>query len=469
MDKITKWVWTGTLTLMGGLALTRFITSQVSKGMIHTIMTDPYAKNLAEFYSATSRTGIQDIIETNLRAEEGRLILRPLGSPRKFVDFDGLMFNTAHLSPMSTPLTEHIDTSITIGKRAPHPLRINTPLLISGMAYGLGVSEKFKYALAYGSTLAETASNTGEGPFLPYERELANNLIIQYPRAPWNRNPSILQQADAVEIQIGQGASASTAHRTPPGKINTRLRRRLGIAPSQQAVIHAHMPELDSFDGLPKLVAYLRDLTDGVPIGIKFSFTHGLEENIDLCLEADVDYLALEGAQAATIGAPPILEDDFGLPTLIGLCRTVDHLRRRQAQDHISLIVGGGFKSPGQCLKALALGADAVYLGTTVLFAASHTQILHALPWEPPTQLVIEGGKASSKFNWKKGAQSLAKYLQSANAEIKEGIRTLGKHSLSEINEEDLVALDKTTSEITGIPLAYSSRNVQAVFRPGSK
>ena len=49
------------------------------------------------------------------------------------------------------------------------------------MAYGLGVCEKFKYALAYGRPWL-TATNTGEGPFLPKERKLADKLIIQYPR-----------------------------------------------------------------------------------------------------------------------------------------------------------------------------------------------------------------------------------------------------------------------------------------------
>ena len=456
MSRIAKWTSAGALALIGGFSLTKILASQGSRRALHTLMTDPYGENLAEFYSAARRTGLQDIIETNLRAEQGRVILRPLGSPRPFVDFDGLMFTTAHLARMSTPLTDPIDTAVTIGKHAAHPLHVQTPLLISGMAYGLGVSEKFKYALAYGSTLAHTATNTGEGPFLPKERKLADKLIIQYPRAPWNRDSRILKQADAVEIQIGQGASASTAHVTPSDRISYEVRKRLGLRPHENAVIQAHMPELDTLDGLPRLVDDLRNLTDGVPIGVKFSFTHRLEDDMDLCLEANVDYLALEGAQAATIGAPPILEDDFGLPTLIGLCRAVDHLRRRHAEDQVSLIVGGGFTSPGQCLKALALGADAVYLGTMALFAASHTQVLKALPWEPPTQLAIHQGKVSSKFNWKKGAQSLAKYLQSA----KEGIRALGKHSLKDISEEDLVALDKTTEEITGRPLAYSNRNV---------
>ena len=89
---------------------------------------------------------------------------------------------------------------------------------------------------------------------------------------------------------------------------------------------------------------------------MKFAFSHYLEDDIDICLDAGVDFLALEGAEAATVGAPPILEDDFGLPTLIGLCRAVEHLKAKEPEGRVSLIVGGGFTSQGQCLKALALG-----------------------------------------------------------------------------------------------------------------
>lgn len=411
---------------------------------LRILMTDPYLENLAELLSATKRTGVQNILEINLRSQQSAVLKRPLGTPRNFVDFNGLLFASTHLDPMPLPHTIPVDTMVRIGPAAHKPLILQTPLIVSGMAYKKALSAPMKYAMALGSRRAGTATNTGEGPYLPKERELADKLIVQYPRVPLHRDLEMFRQADAIEIQIGQGASAGGSQAPYPHLIRTPL------------------PQFKETKDLTKLVKLLKDVGGGVPVGIKFAFSQNLEREMDLCLEAGVDYFALEGAQAATIAAPPILEDDFGLPTLIGLCRAVEHLKAREMKNKVSLIVSGGFVDPGQCLKALALGADAIYLGTAILFATSHTQSLKAIPWEPPTQLAVDGGKASKKFNWKQGSVHLGNFLISSTEEMKEGVRALGKHALQEVDRYDLIALDETTSAITGIPLAYPNRKVWA-------
>lgn len=445
MSRASSKLFTAAVGTAGGFFALRFIVSQIVRQSIKILMTDPYMENLAELLSATKRTGVQTVLETNLRAQKAQVLKRPLGSPRRFMDFDGLMFVSAHLDREPLPHTIPVDTTTTIGPRCRKPLTVSTPLIISGMAYRKALSDRTKYALALGSRLAGTASNTGEGPFLPKERELAERLIIQYPRLPLHRTLDILAQADALEIQLGQGASAGGAQAPFPHLVRPEL------------------PAVRTSADLPGVVRFLKQAGGGVPVGVKMSFTHNLEREIDLCLDAGVDYLALEGAKAATVAAPPILEDDFGLPTIIGLCRAVEHLKSRGVHRQVSLIVSGGFFSPGQCLKALALGADAIYLGTMALYALSHTQTLRAIPWEPPTQIVVHGGKQSSKLNWKLSAKHLANYLISCTEEIKEGVRALGKHALHQVDTSDLVAVDEVTSQVTATPLAYAKRTVRAL------
>lgn len=431
--------------MAGGLVALRFLASQIVRQSTKVLMTDPYVENLSELLSATKRTGVQTILETNLRAQKAQVLQRPLGSPRRFMDFDGLMFVSAHLDRQPLPHTTAVNTETTIGPKSKKPLTVSTPLLVSGMAYRKALSDRTKYALALGSRLAGTASNTGEGPFLPKERELAERLIIQYPRIPLHRTVEILAQADALEIQLGQGASAGGAQ-----------------APYPHLVL-PELPPLRKSEDLPKIVRFLKQVGGGVPVGVKFSFTANLEREINLCLDAEVDFLALEGANAATAAAPPILEDDFGLPTIMGLCHAVEHLKTRGVHNQVTLIVSGGFFSPGQCLKALALGANAIYLGTMPLYALSHTQTTKSIPWEPPSQLVVHGGKQSGRLNWKLAARHLANYLISCTEEIKEGVRALGKRALHEVDASDLVSLDEMTSQVTGTPLVYPRRTVRAL------
>ncbi|MFY9526877.1 MAG: FMN-binding glutamate synthase family protein [Limnochordia bacterium] len=432
------------LGVLGGLAGLRYMSAQTVRSFLRRIMTDPYPENLAELYTATKRTGIQEIIETNLRAEFGRLIQRPFGSPKKYRHFDALMFGPAIVDRLALPSATPIDTAVVIGPRAKQPLKIDIPLLIAGMAYKRALSAEMKYALALGSTKAGTATNTGEGPILPKERQLAERLIVQYPRLPLHRSLAILEKADAIEIQLGQGATVGGAQADEPQTVETDL------------------PRYDHPKDLPRLVRFLRDAGGGVPVGVKFPMTDKIEEHIKFCLRAGVDFLVLDGAQGATYGAPPILADDFGLPTFVGLCRATHYLANHNRTGRVSLIVSGGFTSPGQCLKAIALGADAVALGTMALYAASHTQTLKAIPWEPPTQVAFARSKYAKQFNWKKGAETLNRYLQSCTEEIKEGVRALGKHSLQEVSRRDLVALDEVTSQIAQVPLAYSKTKTRA-------
>jgi len=117
----------------------------------------------------------------------------------------------------------------------------------------------------------------------------------------------------------------------------------------------------------------------------------------------------------------------------------------------ITLIIAGGFFTPGQCLKALALGADAIYLGTVPLFALAHNQTQKVMPYEPLTTLVYYDSPAKTKFEIEVGTVSVVNALNSMVLEMEEALRALGKSSLKELTPDDLVALDRDTAEVTGV------------------
>ncbi len=254
----------------GLLLLSRPLINRLNDYFLKTIMTDPYAENLWGFISAATRTRAQNIIENNLRACEGGIIERPFGKPRRFKGTEGLLFNIAQLANMPTGREIPIDTEVVLGPLAARPLKISMPIMVSGMAYGLGLSEKTKIALARGSSLAGTATNTGEGPFLLAERRAAKYLVIQYDRGGWNHKPGILKQADMVEIFCGQGAAGGIARSTAYNDIPAKARRLMGLKPGQPAVTGTHIPGIsEPRRDLPPLVNRLREITGG-------AFTGGL-------------------------------------------------------------------------------------------------------------------------------------------------------------------------------------------------
>jgi len=443
------------LLLGSGFFLSKKAVDYLGDKITLSLITRKYDKNVWELSIATQKLTPNRLIENELRSHTNTYIERPIGTQRRFGYWEKIMFNTAQLETLPTPDEVEVDTITTIGPLAQKPLVLKIPILIGGMAYGLALTEGYKIAYAKAASRVGTATNTGLGPFLETEREAADKLIIQYPRASWNKDEKILKQGDAIEIQFGQGGNAGKGRTTKAKNINRELRKRLGLKEGQDAVVNNRLNEASDLKSLKSLVDYLRKLTGGVPIGAKIGAGKYIEDDLKILVNAGVDFISIDGAEAGTHNAFPILEDDFGLPTLIALSRAVRFWEKQNLKNKVTLMVGGGFTSPGDCLKALALGADAVYLGTVVLIAATHDQIIKTTPFSPPIQLAYETGRFKNKFNIEKGVQSLTNFLNATVHEIKAGIRALGKTSVKELSKEDLFTIDKDVAEITGIELAF--------------
>lgn len=346
-----------------------------------------------------------------------------------------------------------MDVQVTIGPKAKKPLKLEIPLMAAAMGYGIGVSEKVKIAIAQGTAAVGTSTNTGEGPLLPEERENAKFLVVQYSSGHWSHDPKVLKQADAIEIHIGQGATVGTASMIPKAFIQGRASELMGVEDEDVVVIPARHEEIKHQRDLAHLVEKLREITDGVPIGVKLVASNEIEADMAVAVKAKVDFISIDGAQSGTKGGAPILEDDFGLPTIFALSRAVRFLKKCGVKDRISLLSGGGYANPGHCLKALALGADGVYLGTSLLWAMTHDQVTKSIPWEPPTQLTYYSGSQKDQFNVAEAAKSLERFLDAYVEEMKLAIRALGKTSVHDVNAGDLVALDEWTSKVTQVPL----------------
>lgn len=421
--------------------------------VVNRFLTDKYSENLMELWSAVRRTSWQNIVELSLRAETGKVIKRPLGSPKKFLGFEGLMFVPAQMARLPVEGNVQVEMSVTLGPKAEKPLHLSIPLIIAGMGYGVALSEQAKKALAQAARNVGTAINSGEGPFLPEEKQAAGKYIWQISRSPWGRDPQAIAVADMIEVQMGQGARIGMEV-LEPAAIKGRAQKLMKVPPVETFKSFAVIPGIKTPWDWAQYVEDLRQETGGKPIALKIMASGRLEADLAVALEAGFDVIVLDGAQGGTDGASPTLEDDFGLPSLQALVRAVRYLKDQGVRKEVSLIVAGGYFTPGECLKAMALGADAVYLGTVPLFALVHKQIEKVMPWETLTRLVDYDSKYRNRLDINLAAQSVTNALNSMVLEMQEGIRALGKTSLAEVGPNDLVALDARTAEVTGLTRA---------------
>jgi Glutamate synthase domain 2 len=306
-------------------------------------------------------------------------------------------------------------------------------------------------ALAQAANLAGTAANSGSGPFLPEERAAAQKLIFQYSRGFWSKTAAVLSQADMIEISLGHGAWASAPVRINGKIVTNRYAESLETIAGLDVLIEARLTEVVNQKDWRALILNLKEVTGGVPIAVKIGATHYLEKELALILEGDIDVLVIDGTEGGSHSIPPIMSDDVGLPTLPALCRSARFLKDQGLHTKVSLVVGGGLYTPGDFLKCLALGADAIMVGTVTTLAISHTQVIKSIPWEPPTGLIFYHGKAAQKFKPVTGAKHLYYYLQSCVLEMKQAARAMGKQSLKELNQSDLVAVEPLYAQMAEI------------------
>lgn len=408
---------------------------------------------LMDFVHLLTKIGWRNYFETNLRAETGKALERPFGTPVHYCFWDRLLFNPSYLSKKPLPSDIAIETAVILGLHAKKPLQLKFPVMIAGMSYGGALSLAAKIALAKAASMAGTADNSGSGPFLTAERTLAEKYILQYSRGFWSKTAALLSQADMIEIALGHGAWASAPVRIKGQALTNGYAESMGTIAGLDVLIEARLTEVNDQRDWRDLIRNLKEVTAGVPIAVKIGATHYLEKELELILEGGIDVLVIDGAEGGSHSVPPVLSDDVGLPTLPGLCRAARFLKDKGLTDEISLVVGGGLYTPGDFLKCLALGADAVMIGTIASLAMSHTQVAKSTPWEPPTGLIYYRGKAARKFNPALGARHLSHYLQSCALEMKQAARTMGKQSLKELNLSDLVARDPLYAQMAGVEL----------------
>lgn len=414
--------------------------------------------------------------------ERSTIAYLPGGGQCPVSPWEELVFNPVYLHHL--PAYDHRlpGTGVIIGPNSRRPLSLKIPILLGGMAYKT-LTAPAKQALALGATMAGTAANTGGGPFLPAERAAAEKLVVQYSRGEWEKDLEALLRADAIEVQLGRGlwAAAPRAAAISHGTAGLALPEIFPGKPGERNGIPPRVAGIRTPAELVELIETLRRKTGGVPIGVKIGGTGFLEEELDLILRAGPDFLAVTGLEGGFwdswgntrgvdakgvhargvdtrsvntsgvgIGGAGACSGyaSMGLPTLYLLARTRRFLEERKLRGKVTLLAGGGLVTPADFLKAMALGADAVFIGSAALVALVHPP---ASPFSRRLSIDKLFYGKGERINVSQAAHGLAGFLKAAVAEMQAIALRMGKNHLREVGLADLTALDRDLAAYLGI------------------
>src|SRR5438874_3814055 len=307
------------------------------------------------------------IAEIQRAANEGIYDIRGFGAKRRLPHFDDLLLLGASISRY--PLEgyrEKCGTEVVLGTRfAKKPLELKIPITIAGMSFG-SLSAQAKEALGRGASMAGTSTTTGDGGMTPEERGQSRHLVYQYLPSRYGMNPDDLRKADAIEVVVGQGAKPGGGGMLLGQKISERVAGMRTLPEGIDQRSACRHPDWTGPDDLTIKINELREITDcEKPIYVKVGATRTYYD-VKLAVHAGADVVVVDGMQGGTAATQEVFIEHVGIPTLAAVPEAVRALQELDVHRDVQLIVSGGIRSGADVAKALALGADAVSIGTGV-------------------------------------------------------------------------------------------------------
>lgn len=398
------------------------------------------------------------------QAATGSVLLEGMGNPLPFpILWDSMLIDACQVTnPPIDPLREPIELRTYLGGRpkqfdrnAPPLLAINTPIVFAAMSYG-AVSLNVHKALAGAAKMAGTLMNSGEGglhaDILPYK----DNIVVQCASGRFGVNADYLNNSAAVEIKIGQGAKPGIGGHLPGEKVTEDVARTRMIPTGTDAISPAPHHDIYSIEDLSQLIYALKESTDyKKPVGVKIAAVHNVGAIASGVARAGADIISIDGFRGGTGAAPKVIRNHVGLPIEVAIAIVDDRLRQEGIRNSVSLICSGGIRHSGDVAKAIALGADAVAIGTAALVALGCRVCQKCYTGNCAWGIATQRPELVGRLDPEAGARQLCNLVHAWSTELKEILGALGMNSIESLrgNRERLrgIGLDDNILRVLGI------------------
>jgi glutamate synthase domain-containing protein 2/CDGSH-type Zn-finger protein/rubredoxin len=375
-------------------------------------------------------------------------IIEPMRTTKPVVSWDDILIKGAQLAKIPLNADDPVNTRTVIGPTAKHPLVIETPIYVTHMSFG-ALSREVKITLAKGSAAVKTAMCSGEGGILQESRENAYKYIFEYVPNRYSVTDENLRMVDAIEIKIGQSAKPGMGGHLPAEKVTKEIAAIRGFPEGTDIVSPAHFDDITTKDDLKKKVAWLREKSGGKPIGVKIA-AGNIEADLAVAVHAKPDFITIDGRPGGTGASPKFVKDATSVPTMFAVYRARTFLNERGIKD-LSLIITGGLRVSSDFAKALALGADAVAIGTAALMACACQQYRLCNTGNCPVGVTTHDPELRERLKIDISAKKLENFLHVSTEDLKDFARLTGNDDVHRLSITDLCTTNSEISHYTDI------------------
>ncbi len=418
-----------------------------------------------------------DVIEDiTKQAETGGVLLTSMGDDKtQRIYWDHLLLNASQVTnPSIDPLREPMELTTYLGRRPDKieidpatgklktkmtPLvKLNVPIMFAAMSYG-AVSRNVQESLARAATEMGTLWNTGEGGLHPSLYKYGNNTIVQVASGRFGVHAEYLDAGRIVEIKIGQGAKPGIGGHLPGEKVSAEVSLTRMIPEGTDALSPAPQHDIYSIEDLAQLIYALKEATNYTkPISVKIAAVHNAAAIASGIVRGGADMVVLDGLRGATGAAPKVIRDNVGIPIEMALASVDTRLREEGIRNQASVVVSGGIRSAGDVAKAMALGADAVYIGTAALISLGCHVCQQCHTGKCAWGICTSDLRLTKRINPDIGSRRAANLLRGWSIELKDILGGLGVNALESLRGNRLhlrgVGLSDTELDTLGVRMA---------------
>ncbi len=410
--------------------------------------------------------------EVYKQAETGGVLLSAMGNPKEYpVYWDKILLNASQVTnPPIDPLREPMETKVFLGKKPKNvsfnedgsvktettpTLELSTPIMFSAMSYG-SISRNAHESLARAATELGIFYNTGEGGLHKDFYQYGPNTIVQVASGRFGVFKDYLETGAAIEIKMGQGAKPGIGGHLPGAKILEDVSRTRMIPMGTDAISPAPHHDIYSIEDLRQLVLSLKEATEyKKPVIVKIAAVHNVAAIASGIARSGADIIAIDGYRGGTGAAPTRIRDNVGIPIELALASVDQRLRDEGIRNEVSVVVAGSIRSSSDVVKAIALGADACYIGTAALLALGCHLCRSCQTGKCNWGIATQRPDLVKRLNPNIGYQRLVNLVHAWDHEIKEMMGGMGINSVEALKGNRLmlrgIGLNEKELEILGI------------------
>ena len=414
----------------------------------------------------------QIMTEVYKQAETGGVLLSAMGNPKEYpVYWDKILLNASQVTnPPIDPLREPMETKVFLGKKPKNvsfnedgsvktettpTLELSTPIMFSAMSYG-SISRNAHESLARAATELGIFYNTGEGGLHKDFYQYGPNTIVQVASGRFGVFKDYLETGAAIEIKMGQGAKPGIGGHLPGAKILEDVSRTRMIPMGTDAISPAPHHDIYSIEDLRQLVLSLKEATEyKKPVIVKIAAVHNVAAIASGIARSGADIIAIDGYRGGTGAAPTRIRDNVGIPIELALASVDQRLRDQGIRNEVSVVVAGSIRSSSDVVKAIALGADACYIGTAALLALGCHLCRSCQTGKCNWGIATQRPDLVKRLNPNIGYQRLVNLVHAWDHEIKEMMGGMGINSVEALKGNRLmlrgIGLNEKELEILGI------------------